>query len=305
MVDNNFPGVPGIQGGSIGKPQGNPLAKHLRQPRIYIKLPSGGKYWPKNSLDMPENGELPVYAMTARDEILFKTPDALLNGQATVDVIQSCFPNIKNAWDTPSIDLDTILIALRMATFGESIEMGFKIPGTDIHKDFNFNLQNLYDKYQSVVFEDTFQIDGFAVQIKPVTYRVATQQSIKAFEEQRIFNIVNDDSYDDATKLKRFQESFKKLTDLNVSTLIDSVVAIQPDDSDTAVTEPKYIKEFLEGCEARTFNQIQEHIKVQKEKFNLQPVEVEADEEEIKAGAPAKYSVPITFDQSNFFGSGS
>ena len=31
------------------------------------------------------------------DEITFKTPDALLNGQATVDVIQSCIPNIKDA----------------------------------------------------------------------------------------------------------------------------------------------------------------------------------------------------------------
>jgi hypothetical protein len=35
MVDNNIP-KPGIAGG-------NPLAKHLRQPKIYINLPSNGK----------------------------------------------------------------------------------------------------------------------------------------------------------------------------------------------------------------------------------------------------------------------
>lgn len=305
MVDNNFPSMMGQQGVPVGQPQGNPLSKHLRQPKIYIKLPSQGKYWPKGSIEMPETGELPVYAMTAKDEIAFKTPDALLNGQATVDVIQSCVPNIKDAWQTPSIDLDTLLIAIRMASFGETIDMTTKIPDTQIVKDFTFNLQNLYDKYQSTEFVDTFQIDGFVVQIKPVSYNVATKQSLKAFEQQRIFGIVNDDTVDDTVKIERFQQSFKKLTDINVAILIDSVVAIQPDGEDTPVTNAVHIKEFLENCEAKVFNQIQDHIKQQKENFTQAPVEVAATEEEIAQGAPKTYSIPITFDQSNFFGSGS
>ena len=107
---------------------GNPLVKHLRQPKIYIKLPSEGHYWPSNALEKTQNGEYPVYAMTAKDEITFKTPDALLNGQATVDVIQSCIPNIKDAWQTPSIDLDAILVAIRMASFGEKIDMSAQVP---------------------------------------------------------------------------------------------------------------------------------------------------------------------------------
>jgi hypothetical protein len=32
---------------------------------------------------------------------------------------------------------------------------------------------------------------------------------------------------------------------------------------------------------------------------------MEATAEEMEAGAPATYDLPITFDQSNFFGSGS
>lgn len=309
MVDNNttipgFPTGPGFAN-APSAPQGNPLAKHLRQPKIYIKLPSGGKYWPKGAIELPESGEFPVYAMTARDEITFKTPDALLNGQATVDVIQSCVPNIKDAWQTPSVDLDTLLVAIRMASFGETIDMTATVPNTSITKDFTFNLQQLYDKYLSAEFEDTFQIEGFLVQIKPITYKTATQQSIKAFEEQRIFNIVGSDEVDDATKISKFQESFRKLTEINVNVLIDSVVAIQPDGASEAVVNQAHIKEFLENCEAKTFNQIQEHIAKQREKFVQPPLEIEATPEEIEAGAPEKYKMPITFDQSNFFGSGS
>ena len=55
----------------------NPLAKHFRQPAIYLQLPSGGKYWPDGSIDLPLNGQIPVYPMTTRDEISIRTPDAL------------------------------------------------------------------------------------------------------------------------------------------------------------------------------------------------------------------------------------
>ena len=100
----------------------NPLAKHFRQPVLYLKLPSGGKWYPEGSLDLPVTGEIPVFAMTARDEITFKTPDALMNGSSTVQVIESCCPSIKDAWKMPAVDLDPVLIALRLATYGKELE---------------------------------------------------------------------------------------------------------------------------------------------------------------------------------------
>ena len=65
----------------------NPLRKYFRQPKVYITLPSRGKYYAEGVLDMPSTNELPVFAMTAKDELIIKTPDALLNGQATVEII--------------------------------------------------------------------------------------------------------------------------------------------------------------------------------------------------------------------------
>ncbi|MDB4783791.1 hypothetical protein OAG45_00940 [bacterium] len=301
MVDNNFPPMGGQQGIPMAQPQGNPLAKHLRQPKIYIKLPSNGEYWPGKSLEKTENGEYPVYAMTAKDEITFKTPDALLNGQATVDVIQSCLPNIKDAWQTPSIDIDTILIAIRRASYGEKMAMTASIPKTDITKDFELNLQTLFDNYMSKEFVHTFQIDGFKVQIQPLNYKTITEGMIKAFEEQRIFAVIDDNTIQNQEKLQKFQSSFSRLTELNVQTLIKSVVAIQPDGSDQAVVNPAHIKEFIENTDAKIFNQIKEHIESQKKQFEQQPLSVEATEEEIEAGADKTYSIPIVFDQGNFF----
>src|SRR6056300_1622120 len=104
------------------KAPGSPLQKFYRQPKLYLSLPSDGKYYPPGVLETTETGEYPVYSMTAKDELAFKTPDALINGQSTVDVIQSCIPNIKNAWEMPSLDLDAALIAIRIATYGEHMD---------------------------------------------------------------------------------------------------------------------------------------------------------------------------------------
>jgi len=309
MVDNSMPpnmgpGGMGVPVGEPTKPMGNPLKQHLRQPKIYITLPSKGQWWPEGSLDYPENGEIPVYAMTARDEITFKTPDALLNGQATVNVIQSCVPNVKDAWQVPSIDLDVILVAIRMASYGDSIDMTANIPNTKLTRDYTFNIQQLYDTLQNAVFESEFKITGFTVEVKPVNYQTTTQQSIKAFEEQRVFQIIENEDIDPKVKLDRFQKSFANLTDINQNILINSVTSITPDGGEK-VTQPAFLKEFLENCDASVFNQISDHIKEQKTKYSIKPLTVKATEEEKEAGAPDTFELPITFDQSNFFGSGS
>ena len=61
----------------------NPLQKYFRQPKIYINLPSQGMF---NTVGSIENatGQLPIMSMTGMDELLLKTPDALMNGDATV-----------------------------------------------------------------------------------------------------------------------------------------------------------------------------------------------------------------------------
>ena len=101
----------------------NPLASFFRQPKIYVSLPSKGEFYPEGSLVKTHNNEYPVFAMTARDELLFKTPDALMNGVATREVITSCIPNILDPLKIPSLDVDAILSAIRIATYGEEMEV--------------------------------------------------------------------------------------------------------------------------------------------------------------------------------------
>ena len=67
----------------------NPLLGYFRKPEVFITLPSKGKYYPDGTIDIPPSGEVGIFPMTARDELLMKTPDALLNGSSTAEVIKS------------------------------------------------------------------------------------------------------------------------------------------------------------------------------------------------------------------------
>jgi len=59
------------------------LEKYKRQPKIYIDLPSKGVFYSDDVLDNGQFVSLPVFGMSAMDEIIFKTPDALFSGEAT------------------------------------------------------------------------------------------------------------------------------------------------------------------------------------------------------------------------------
>jgi|TARA_B110000967_G_scaffold47801_1_gene48472 hypothetical protein len=278
----------------------NPLRKYFRQPKVYVTLPSRGKFYEEGVLDMPDNSELPVFAMTAKDELLIKTPDALLNGQATVDVIQSCMPNIKNAWQMPSVDLDACLVAIRIATYGESLDITTKVPGIGEERDFAVDLRTVLSKIVTPEFDNMLVINDINIELRPLTYKEFTESNLKTFEEQRIFTLVNDDEMDDAEKLGRFSASFKKLTNITVNMMVKSIAKLQI--GDTEVTNRVHIEEFIDNVDKEFFKGITDHLETQREKFAIEPIKVQSNEEDIAAGAPETYEIPITFDQSNFFG---
>lgn len=280
--------------------QRNPLQRYYRQPKIYLRLPSSGNFYPKGSIEYTETGEYPVFAMTAKDEMIIRTPDALLNGQSTVDVIQSCIPNIKNAWQIPSIDIDAILIAIRIATYGESLDITTVIPGLDESRSYVTDLRVMLDRLLAAVYDPVIEIDdNLKIYTRPLNYREFTQNAIKSLEEQRILSIVSDDSMDDAKKLSMFTNSFKKLTDLTINMVGQSVEKIQVDGEE--VTDQTIINEFIQNADKEFYKRIMDHLEEQKKKFSIPPMKIITTEEERSKGAPDELDVPITMDQSNFF----
>jgi len=279
----------------------NPLLSVLRQPKIYIRLPSNGKYWPEGSLNVSVNGEYPVYSMTARDELLLKTPDALMNGQAVVDVIQSCMPNIVNAWESPQVDLDTILVAIRLATYGETLTMKISHPTIDGDTDYEVNVREVLERLQEQVeWDDRLEVTSeLVVYIKPLNYRSQTEAQIGEFDTQRLISVIKDTATSEEEKIRAFQTAFQKLTQKTISIIGNAIYKIESVAG--VVEEPEFIKEFIEKCDSGVFEKIKDRLGVLNSANQLKPMTIESTPDMIERGAPLTIEVPFTFNESNFF----
>ena len=275
----------------IKKP--NPLSNWFRQPKIYLSLPSNGEFYPEGALDVSGNGEYAVYAMTAKDELMFKTPDALLSGQSTVEVIKSCIPALHDPWSMPSIDLDAALIAIRIATYGESMEVGVNCPGCSEENNYDVNLLDWLGRIKQFTYEQEIPADPLKIYVRPYTYRELTKTGLKTFEQQRILSIVNDDSISDEEKIQRFGESFVKLTSLTVDVLADCIWKISTPDGET--TDRDHIKEFINNVPKAIFDKISDHIAEMKKRIELGNQKVKC------VHCQLDFEMPIEIDQSSFF----
>jgi hypothetical protein len=281
--------------------QNNPLMRFMRQPKIYISLPSEGKYWKEGSIEIPENGQIPVYSMTAKDEIMFKTPDALMNGQAVVDVLQSCIPDIKNAWACPSIDLDLLLIAIRIATYGDKMIVSYKVPNINEDSEYELDLHTFIDQASQIQWIEQVPIDDeMIVFVKPLTYKHMSTISQRSFETNKIMQIATDQTMTEQQKAVLISDSFKTLTDLTTDMMVGSIFKIKTPDGD--VTETRYIKEFIENSDKSFVDTIQSHINDLKSQNEIKPMMLTTTIEQQEQGAPATFEVPINFDNTTFFG---
>jgi hypothetical protein len=278
----------------------NPLNKYFRQPALYVSLPSNTEY-PPHVVAQSQTGELGVMPMTAKDEIRFKTPDALMNGQGVVDVIQSCCPEIKDAWQIKSYDLDTILIAIRIATYGETMDMSFTVPGANETVSHSVNLPALLDQIKNVqITSEVVLKDGLKINVRPLTYKDMTQASLQTFQQQKMYAAVQDSQMSDDEKSSKFNDAFKKLTDLNEGILLKNMQSIQMQDG-TEISDPIHIKEFVDKANASLIKDIETQIMQLRSQGAVKPLKLKATEEQIKKGAPVTYEVPVTFDNANFF----
>ena len=279
----------------------NPLNKYFRQASIYVALPSGTDY-PQDVVTKSETGEIGIMPMTAKDEIRFKTPDALMNGQGVVDVIQSCVPDIKDAWQIKSYDLDTILVAIRIATYGETMEINFNVPGANESVAHTVNLPAILDEIQKTTVDTAFTLkDGLKITVQPLTYRDMTSTSLQTFQQQKMYSAIQDSELPDEDKATRFNDAFKKLTDLNASILLKNMASITMTDG-TVITDPAHIKEFVDNANTTVIKEIETKLMDLRTQGAVKPLKLKASEEQIKKGAPATYEVPVTFDTANFFG---
>lgn len=270
----------------------NPLQQYFRQPKIFINLPSQGVYNKPGSI-AGDSSNMPIFGMTGMDEILMKTPDALLTGESTVKVVQSCCPNISDAWEVTNLDLNLILTAIRIATFGNSIAVEHTCSNCSTKNEYEIDLTQVIDYFNQCKYENKVVYKNLVIKTKPLTYRQITNFALRNFQLQQKIN-QNIVLTDEEEKKKNFAILFEELAVLQNDIFGEGIESITVDS--TVVQEREYIREWLSNCDRDIYEEVKAKILKNQEMYSSPEHDVECS----TCGTKAKVTVDL--DQASFFG---
>lgn len=270
----------------------SPLKKYRRQPKIYANLPSGGRYYNDNIVANQAYTEMPVFSMTANDEILFKTPDALINGQATAQNIKSCIPGILDPMQLVTLDIDYILLAIRMASYGPNLTVNAPCAHCKEENQYDIEIQGLLDYFSNLTYEDQIVIDGFTFTLRPLTYKQYTE-----FQQQNIALAraiqIQAPKMEEEDRKKFTNDTLLQIATIGVQAVLQMIYSITVDGVEE--TNKQEIKEFLDDNDISMFNKIKQHVESQVANWRIPNQQVMCEH------CSKENSVAVRVDQTDFF----
>jgi hypothetical protein len=239
----------------------NPLIAAYKKPALYIPLPSGGKYY-EPKLKLSVDGELAVYAMTARDELITKTPDALFNGEATMALIESCCPDITDPRQVPVNDLLVILLAIRQASYGDSLDVDMSCPQCDHLNMLTISTSGMLSKAKSIDIDDTITLDnGFIVRVKPFNIEDRTLLQIQQVKQQKLLNSLSGQTaMDEEEFAKKYGEVFVELADLTVKLITNCIRSVKSGIESESIADRDTISEWLQSISKKDYDLIRDKV---------------------------------------------
>ena len=270
----------------------NPLKKYFRQPKIYLTLPSQGIFCEAGTI-AGDVSDMPVYGMTGMDELLMKTPDALLNGESTVKVIESCIPSIKNAWGISILDLDPLLIAIRIATYGNTLTVSHTCEKCEAVNDYEMELGNILAHFKNVSYDNKIVMKDLTISVKPLNYKEWTEIQLKTFGIQRQVQqaLQIQDPDEQQSVITNLYSQLNEITKEALMLQIDSVQV-----PEATVNQKDFIVEWLHNTEQDVFDALKAQVEKNRNVWEMPKMSVQCSE------CGAENQVGVVMDQSSFFG---
>lgn len=270
------------------------LEKHKRQPKIFIDLPSQGKFYNSDVVSKTEG--LAVFGMTAMDEIMLKTPDALFSGEATAQVMKSCIPDIIDPWKLVGYDIDYILLSIRIATYGEKIDITTKCPHCDTTNEGVVNLQQLLEHVNTYEVEKSFKLGNLEFIIQPITYRETTDYSIQSFTLEKQISQADRLSLDSKDRDKMLNDLYQEAAQLSLRVAVSYIAEVIEGEEKEADRET--ILAWITDNDLEFFDKVKSTLGELTEKWKLPNFEYTCQNEECGKIFPTN----LDMDYSNFFG---
>tara|TARA_B100000927_G_C16454432_1_gene465244 strand:- start:876 stop:1703 length:828 start_codon:yes stop_codon:yes gene_type:complete len=271
----------------------NPLIQAYRKPNMYVTLPSGGRFY-KDKPTLSADNELAVYAMTARDELITKTPDALFNGEATVSLIRSCCPDIKDPNNMPVSDLLVILVGIRQASFGKDIDVDVKCPKCEHQNQLTLDASAMLSNTKSTSSDQECMIqDDIKVTCNPYTLQDRTTLQVQQIKQQKMIASLSDAKLDDQGRQELFGKTFVEIAELTVALITNSISSVNANGE--VISDKEMIKEWLQTITKKDYDKIKNKVEELSESGLETAFNAECQD------CQHKWKTGVDLDVANFF----
>lgn len=269
----------------------NPLLEFARRPELTVRLPSNGHWYPEGMIEYTPNGEVEVYPMLPRDELILMNPDALLSGQANIDLIKSCVPSVKRPEDLLYPDANVLFLAIQKATYGnelvidvtcpecqkkaialndkEKIEEAEKNGEIVLHRqEMEFSIDSILQAVSYLNSEYVVELENnLKVYIQPNTISDKMKYGLIMFNNEKIIKSYKDYDFEksmedeEAKKVrKEISKLYLKMNELGNEIISSCIQKIQLPD-ETFVTDKQYIYEFVSSTKSSEITKLNNNIK--------------------------------------------
>ena len=255
----------------------NPLINLYRNKSFYIKLPSNGRFY-DSGITLSIDGELGIMPMTAKDELILKSPDSLFNGDTLIDVIKSCIPDIKNPREIPVCDIDPIILGIYIAT-NKKMDLKVGCSYCSEETDYSLDLKYMLAQTEEITENNILEInEKTEIHLRPYSLESEIKTNIKKFHYKRmeyIMKTYDDDQMPLDKKKELINKAFTEAADLSIELISDNIIkVILKDDNGeivNTVTEKDYIKDWVANMDKTTHKLVSDKMeKLSKNEINKQ-----------------------------------
>lgn len=293
----------------MNAPTKRSLNDFKRRETVFIHLPSRGQPYPPGTVKLSPSGEIGVKPMTTADQITLSNPEALISGDASVKIFESCAPSILYPETLYGPDVEAVYAAIRLATFGENTDVDLTCPECKHQHNFEMpirysldNMKFLPENPKAII---NLPSDGgdqiIDVFVRPYTMNEATKDANIKFREAKTAQILfaNEANFDDPEKKSEFFESIQDIARELVKLVSSCVIRIV--DTETGdefdVDDKNLIHEWINNLPAKEAEKITSLVNSLNSDFGIKK-----DIDAVCEKCGHEWTTNINFDPAGFFG---
>jgi hypothetical protein len=191
----------------------------------------------------------------------------------------------------PSTDMDAVLVAIRIASYGHGMDISTTCPACEEVEDVTVDLRRVNDSLSAGNYEEKLQIGDLEFYFRPLTFKSINQNNQIQMEQQQ--SIRSFESFTDAERSEKIQTLMTAINDATLSTISSSIAAIKS--PTVLVTEFEFILDYLKNTDSKSFTLIKDHAIELKKQSEVKPLDLTC------TSCKHEYTQPFTLDLSSFF----